>query len=33
MVQSKDFFNQPPDVKQEKWLNLQGQGYDYKESV
>ncbi|KAH8897227.1 Clavaminate synthase-like protein [Thozetella sp. PMI_491] len=30
---SQDFFNQPAEVKREKWMNTLQQGYDYKESV
>ncbi|ORY58181.1 uncharacterized protein BCR38DRAFT_448326 [Pseudomassariella vexata] len=30
---SEQFFRQPQKVKQEKWLNMKGQGYDLKESV
>jgi isopenicillin N synthase-like dioxygenase len=30
---SEDFFKQPMNVKEEKWMNVKQQGYDYKESV
>ena len=32
-LQSKEFFDQPANVKSEKWMNTKQQGYDYKESV
>lgn len=31
--QSKEFFEQPQEVKQEKWMNTMQIGYDYKESM
>lgn len=33
ILQSKDFFEQPQEVKAEKWMNTDQVGYDYKESL
>jgi hypothetical protein len=32
-MQSEQFFQQPSEIKEEKWMNTKQQGYDYKESV
>jgi isopenicillin N synthase-like dioxygenase len=33
IAQSKEFFSQPQEIKEEKWMDTMQIGYDYKESV
>ncbi|EME77686.1 uncharacterized protein MYCFIDRAFT_84797 [Pseudocercospora fijiensis CIRAD86] len=33
LATTSSFFDQPEDVKAEKWMNIKQQGYDYKESI